>query len=108
MFVAIMSFFARVSDPTIGGTYMTMLNTITNLGGRWPETLMLWMVDPLTSKQCIVSSGMQTSDCSSAELIKVFEIFSFTILSSNKTKENAFLLLISKYYFLRVFEKLGK
>ncbi|XP_002159972.2 acetyl-coenzyme A transporter 1 isoform X2 [Hydra vulgaris] len=69
MFVAIMGFFARVSDPTIGGTYMTMLNTISNLGGRWPETLILWLVDPLTSKQCVVS-GMGTSDCSNAELIK--------------------------------------
>jgi hypothetical protein len=28
-------FFSLVSDPTIGGTYMTLLNTITNLGGAW-------------------------------------------------------------------------
>ena len=33
MFVAQMSFNAKVSDPRIGGTYMTMLNTVTNLGG---------------------------------------------------------------------------
>lgn len=35
MFVSQMAFFSRVSDPTIGGTYMTLLNTISNVGGRW-------------------------------------------------------------------------
>ena len=32
MFVSQMAFFAQVSDPAIGGTYMTLLNTITNFG----------------------------------------------------------------------------
>lgn len=32
MFVAQMAFFARVSDPKFGGTYMTLLNTLANLG----------------------------------------------------------------------------
>ena len=41
MFVAQMGFFNRVSDPRIGGTYMTMLNTISNLGGQWPGTVLL-------------------------------------------------------------------
>ena len=52
MFVAVMAFFARVSDPRVGGTYMTLLNTLTNLGGNWPATLMLWLVDGLTWKNC--------------------------------------------------------
>jgi PAT family acetyl-CoA transporter-like MFS transporter 1 len=34
MFVSQMAFFATVSDPKIGGTYMTLLNTLTNLGKR--------------------------------------------------------------------------
>ncbi|XP_065656559.1 acetyl-coenzyme A transporter 1 isoform X2 [Hydra vulgaris] len=68
MYVASMGFFARVSDPTIGGTYMTLLNTMSNLGGSWPDTLMLWMVDPLTAKKCIVTTGMQ-NDCSNAEAV---------------------------------------
>ncbi len=33
MFVAMMAFNAKVSDPRIGGTYMTLLNTVANLGG---------------------------------------------------------------------------
>ena len=27
-----MSFFTRISDETVGGTYMTLLNTISNIG----------------------------------------------------------------------------
>ncbi|CAM9275223.1 unnamed protein product [Lampetra planeri] len=52
MYVACMAFHAKVSDPLIGGTYMTLLNTVTNLGGNWPSTLALWLVDPLTWKEC--------------------------------------------------------
>ncbi|XP_064197577.1 acetyl-coenzyme A transporter 1-like [Anguilla rostrata] len=52
MYVATMAFHAKVSDPMIGGTYMTLLNTVTNLGGNWPSTLALWLVDPLTTKEC--------------------------------------------------------
>jgi len=52
IFVALMAFHAAVSDPSIGGTYMTLLNTITNLGGNWPSTLSLWLVDKLTVQNC--------------------------------------------------------
>ncbi|XP_014666688.1 PREDICTED: acetyl-coenzyme A transporter 1-like [Priapulus caudatus] len=52
MFVAIMAFHAKVSDPAIGGTYMTLLNTVSNLGGNWPVTVALWFVDELTWKSC--------------------------------------------------------
>lgn len=64
MFVSIMAFFARVSDPAVGGTYMTLLNTVTNLGGNWPSTLSLWLVDPLTSKQCQPGRNMTEVDIS--------------------------------------------
>ncbi|CAL4068315.1 unnamed protein product, partial [Meganyctiphanes norvegica] len=52
MFVAVMSFFARISDPSVGGTYMTMLNTFTNLGGNWPAWIALRFVSELTWKSC--------------------------------------------------------
>lgn len=54
MYVAGMSFSATISDPAIGGTYMTLLNTISNFGGNWPGTVALWMVEPLTMKTCQV------------------------------------------------------
>ncbi|KAJ6574665.1 MFS general substrate transporter [Mycena capillaripes] len=41
IFVGISAFHTRVSDPLIGGTYMTLLNTFTNLGGTWPKYFVL-------------------------------------------------------------------
>lgn len=63
IFVSLMAFHARVSDPAIGGTYMTLLNTVTNLGGNWPATAALWLVDSLTFARC---QGAAAS-CSSKE-----------------------------------------
>ena len=50
MFVAEMAFFAKVSDPAIGGTYMTFLNTLANIGNLWPTSFSLWFVDQITKK----------------------------------------------------------
>lgn len=52
MFCSCMSFNATISDPAIGGTYMTLLNTVSNLGGNWPSTIALYFVDSLTWKSC--------------------------------------------------------
>lgn len=60
MFVAIMAFFAKISDSSVGGTYMTLLNTINNLGGNWPAMLALYFVDGLTWKEC--EGGMENFD----------------------------------------------
>lgn len=58
IYVALMAFHAKKSDPAIGGTYMTLLNTVTNLGGNWPATLSLWMVEHLDIK----NNGITTID----------------------------------------------
>jgi len=47
-----MAFNAKISDPEIGGTYMTLLNTVTNLGGNWPATIALYFVDRLSVFNC--------------------------------------------------------
>jgi PAT family acetyl-CoA transporter-like MFS transporter 1 len=47
-FVSLMAFFAKVSDPAVGGTFMTLLNTATNLGNKWPNTLVLFFVNHCT------------------------------------------------------------
>ncbi len=76
MFVCQMAFHARVSDASIGGTYMTLLNTVANLGmvdidrylelsllllltsslslaaSSLPASVMLYFVDPLTWRYC--------------------------------------------------------
>ncbi|RMC01879.1 hypothetical protein DUI87_21040 [Hirundo rustica rustica] len=68
MYVAIMAFNAKVSDPLIGGTYMTLLNTVSNLGGNWPSTVALWLVDPLTVKECAGAQGHACATAAAAEL----------------------------------------
>lgn len=62
MFVAVMAFFAKISDPAVGGTYMTLLNTVCNLGGNWPTSIVLWMVDILTWKKCNPSSDFNAEN----------------------------------------------
>lgn len=62
MFVAVMAFFAKISDPTVGGTYMTLLNTVCNLGGNWPTSIVLLLVDILTWKKCNPSSNFNADN----------------------------------------------
>ena len=69
MFVSGMAFHAKISDPVIGGTYMTLLNTVSNLGGVWPSSLSLWAVDSLTWKKCVGVAGDLA--CNTAEGLKV-------------------------------------
>ncbi|EQK98811.1 hypothetical protein G6O67_008393 [Ophiocordyceps sinensis] len=52
MFVAVSAFHAKVSDPVIGGTYMTLLATVSNLGGTFPRYFVLKLVDTLTVATC--------------------------------------------------------
>nr|CAG4641622.1 EOG090X04K8 [Eurycercus lamellatus] len=67
MFVAVMAFFAKVSDPAVGGTYMTLLNTVCNLGGNWPSTLAMWSVDTLTWKSCqLANDESNVNSCQTA------------------------------------------
>ncbi|XP_073970578.1 acetyl-coenzyme A transporter 1 isoform X2 [Rhodnius prolixus] len=70
MFVQAMAFYAVISDPSAGGTYMTLLNTLSNLGGTWTTTVALWLVDPLTQKYC---STVADNDCSESNLVTACE-----------------------------------
>ncbi|KAK2841611.1 hypothetical protein FQN49_006088 [Arthroderma sp. PD_2] len=56
MFVAISAFHAKISDPTIGGTYMTLLATVSNLGGTFPKYFVLKLVDALHKATCLPPS----------------------------------------------------
>lgn len=57
IFVAMMSFFSTVSDPKIGGTYMTLLNTLSNLGHKWPTSLALFVLPKVSSYSCSILNG---------------------------------------------------
>ena len=52
MFTAQGALFGRISDPDMGGAYLTLLNTIANLGFTLPKLLIFWAMDALTIKQC--------------------------------------------------------
>ena len=72
-----MSFFSKISDEALGGTYMTFLTTLTNLGGSYLGTLAMFSIDWLTRKHCL-NSGKDTTapavfnnTCSSSALTRV-------------------------------------
>ncbi|KAI9829398.1 MAG: hypothetical protein M1819_006335 [Sarea resinae] len=52
MFVAIAAFHAKIADPIVGGTYMTLLATVSNLGGTFPRFFILRLVDFFTAATC--------------------------------------------------------
>lgn len=70
MFVSIMAFHARISDPVIGGTYMTLLNTINNMASTWSGTLALWLVDNVSFKDCAGVTDLSL-DCDTMQQLKV-------------------------------------
>lgn len=65
MFVGVMAFFARISDTSVGGTYMTLLNTFTNLGGNWPSWVALRFVSELTWTSCLGATLPGAVSCAS-------------------------------------------
>ena len=69
VFVSLMSFFNRISDPIIGGTYMTLLNTITNLGSKWPNSVALWLLPKVTWKEGTSENSTILIDGFTAETI---------------------------------------
>ncbi|KAK4229053.1 acetyl-coenzyme A transporter 1-domain-containing protein [Podospora fimiseda] len=61
MFVAVAAFHAKIADPVIGGTYMTLLATVCNLGGTFPRFFVLRLVDALTSATCLPDPSAEKS-----------------------------------------------
>ncbi|KAF9974372.1 hypothetical protein BGZ73_002223 [Actinomortierella ambigua] len=51
-FVSMGAFMTVIADPVIGGTYMTLLNTLSNFGGTWPRFFVLEAVDYFTVATC--------------------------------------------------------
>ncbi|KAL5367919.1 hypothetical protein CPHLJ_6g470 [Cryptosporidium parvum] len=47
-----MTLFNLISDVRFAGTYITLFNTINNLGYKWPKSLSLWLLDYTNYKYC--------------------------------------------------------
>lgn len=69
-FVGITAFHTQIADPVIGGTYMTLLNTVSNLGGTWPRFFVLKMVDFFSVSECVPPAEV--------DLKRIEEIFGHT------------------------------
>ena len=61
-FVAFMSFYSKVSDSAMGGTYMTLLNTVSNLGYKWCETATMFAIDAVSVERCVGASGSEGAE----------------------------------------------
>ncbi len=61
MHVSLSSFFSIVGDPAVGGTYLTLLSTFSNLGSSWPRLLSLAMVDRFTRRICTLDPSMASN-----------------------------------------------
>ena len=46
------SFFARVADRKIGGTYITLMATVAALGGMYPSTLGMFLLNLFNVQKC--------------------------------------------------------
>ncbi|CDZ96556.1 Acetyl-CoA transporter [Phaffia rhodozyma] len=64
-FVGISAFHTQIADPIIGGTYMTLLNTVSNLGGTWPKPIVLQGVDYFSTATCRIKDDvvLKASEC---------------------------------------------
>jgi hypothetical protein len=51
-FVSQSSFFAQISDSSIGGAYVTLLNTVANFGAAWPRFFIMAAVDTFSDARC--------------------------------------------------------
>lgn len=60
MFVGVGAFFLTISSSSVhvAGSYLTLLNTSSNMGGTWHKALTLWLVDQLTWREdCVLPPG---------------------------------------------------
>lgn len=57
MFVAMGAFFTNIADERIGGTYVTLLNTVSNFGGTYPKFFIFYLVDLFTIRGCTSKNG---------------------------------------------------
>ena len=50
MIVSWMSFANKISDPQVGGIFLSLLSAFSNIGWLWPRSAALWLVDQTTFK----------------------------------------------------------
>lgn len=69
MFTSLGDFYNRISDTTMGGAYLTMLNTVANIGVVVPKVVIFALIDLFTFKKCVhleTDEEMPGSSCSTS------------------------------------------
>ncbi|KAF2069106.1 hypothetical protein CYY_009578 [Polysphondylium violaceum] len=95
------SFFLKISDKSIGGTYVTLLNTIANFAGTYPKFFIFILIDFWTTSKCIVNNNNSNSSNSTTN-------FSSPITFDNISKElchekgGEYIILQDGYYIVSV------
>uniref|UniRef100_A0A2S2NEJ2 Acetyl-coenzyme A transporter 1 n=1 Tax=Schizaphis graminum TaxID=13262 RepID=A0A2S2NEJ2_SCHGA len=56
MLTALVAFYCRISDARFGGTYMTLLNSLSNIAGILSKLISFALIDLLTFKECSFDS----------------------------------------------------
>lgn len=51
-----MSYYAQISDPRFGGSYMSLFNTLSNFGHNVYVSPFLKMIDIASKKECVLPS----------------------------------------------------
>lgn len=67
--MSMMSFFSNISDESVGGTYMTFLTTVNNLGGSYPGTTAMYLISWLSVKLCSFEEVSKPAVSSTTPLI---------------------------------------
>ena len=70
-FVGISAFHTNIADPVLGGTYMTLLNTVSNFGGTWPRLLIMTLISNLTIYRCILPGNVDNGNSNVQEVAYV-------------------------------------
>lgn len=99
MFISQMAFFASISDASIGGTYMTLLATLSNLGGTYPSTVALYLLNFFSKKSCLIinlAAGFNsTQSFNSTSLMPIFNESS--VLTDNKCSSSNDIKVIKNF-----------
>jgi MFS transporter, PAT family, solute carrier family 33 (acetyl-CoA transportor), member 1 len=69
-FISFMAFYNRVSDADMGGTYMTILNTVSNLGAKWMESVTLFTIDRVNTNVCVAKGTREIIGSCATDALK--------------------------------------
>ncbi|CAH8287492.1 unnamed protein product [Schistosoma turkestanicum] len=96
IYVQFQAFNAKISDPVIGGTYMTLLNTVSNIANTLGSTICLALIEPLTIRSCSKNETHSGIGKNTAETLGNSSLS----LDENKTTESCVKLFDG--YFIEV------